>query len=251
MMTQEGVSNKDLDDFESYIMKAQEEEEEQEEEDITSSSSSDELDAMEKLVMNAKEESEEPFSEEPLYSMSNGLDDLEDMIEGAKEQDKDENRVNPYDTDTTPDNVQIDISTTTLTENKVTTNVAEYQQEQMEEEEERLDELLFALSDANGLEPASQSSVRSKSPPPRISAVSSSRVQNGQPESSSIITSHVETHHNGVEPEDSMFENMEIHESEIPLPVQPPRKKVKRQLPESLPHDITRRSGLPTAESAR
>jgi hypothetical protein len=132
-----------------------------------------------------------------------------------------------------------------------TIHVSEYQQTEVEEEEERLDQLLFALSDVNGQEPATQSSVRSHSPATGISAIASSHVDIGEPESSTKNSSQGNPHQNGNEREDSIFEDMESHQSDAPASAIPQRRVVKRKLPESLLFDHTRRSRLLSTENLR
>ena len=120
----------------------------------------------------------------------------------------------------------------------------------MEEEEDRLDQLLFALSDVNGQEPATQSSARSPSPSAEVSTTAPSHVDIEQPESSTKNPSHQEQpHQNGNESEDSVFEDMESHQPDAPAPSAPQRRLVKRKLPESLLFDHTRQSRLSTGNT--
>ncbi|KAI9289200.1 hypothetical protein BC943DRAFT_131161 [Umbelopsis sp. AD052] len=112
----------------------------------------------------------------------------------------------------------------------------------MEDEEEQLDQLLFSLSDANGQEPASQSSARSVSPAAGICASS----HLGEPESSTKKSSQGNSHPNGNESEDSMFEDMQSHQPDAPSQAIPYRRVVKRKLPESAPLDNTRQSHMST-----
>jgi hypothetical protein len=118
----------------------------------------------------------------------------------------------------------------------------------MEEEEDRLDQLLFALSDVNGQEPATQSSARSLSPLAEVNTTAP--VDIGEPESSTRNRSHQEQpHQNGNESEDSVFEDMGSHQPDAPAPSTPQRRAVKRKLPESLLFDHTRQSRLSTGNT--
>ncbi|KAI8582058.1 hypothetical protein K450DRAFT_228821 [Umbelopsis ramanniana AG] len=224
-----------LDEFEAYVLKAQEED------DISPSESYDELDAMEALIMNVKEEAPESDNETPY-----GVEDTEDVNDTVEVHAEQQGRFDPYSMSSMSESVQIAISTSTLAGHKDTTHASEYQQIEMEEEEERLDQLLFALSDANGQAPATQSSARSYSPAAGIGATTSSHVDLGEPESSTKNSNQGNIHPSGNEREDSIFEDMPSHQPDAPTQPIPQRRVVKRKLPESSLFDNTRQSHLST-----
>jgi hypothetical protein len=97
-----------LDEFEAYVLKAQEED------DRSASESNNELDAMESLIMNVREASPDADDETPY-----GAEDSENVNDTAEDHHVEQRgRFDPYSMSNTSENQQIDMSTTALTGHK-------------------------------------------------------------------------------------------------------------------------------------